>query len=434
MVSLLHANDRAGEYPQSWYAATCDQPDARPALKGELRADVCVVGGGYTGLSAALHLAEAGRDVVLVDAQRVGFGASGRNGGQLGSGQRMDQISLEALVGVEPARRLWEMGEDAKALVKALVARHEIDCFLRPGVASAASADKDVADLHRYAEHLARAYDYEVEALDAAAFQALCPSPDYRGGIVDRGAAHLHPLRYALGLARAAEAAGVRIFEGTEVHHIEDRAQPLVRTTRGRVLAEHVVLATNGYGTGLTRKVAARVMPLNNFIVATEPLGERIAEVLTQDVAVADSRFVVNYFRLSHDGRLLFGGGESYGDRFPRDIANKVRGPILQIFPHLQDVKIDYAWGGTLAITMKRLPYLARVGKRMLSASGYSGHGVGSATQAGLLMAQAIQGDSDGFDVMSALPSPAFPGGAMLRTPLMGLAMTWYALRDRLGV
>lgn len=433
MVALLYANDRAGEYPQSWYAASCDLPEPRPALKGEVRADVCVVGGGYTGLSAALHLAEAGRDVVLIDAQRVGFGASGRNGGQLGSGQRLDQLELEALVGIPEARRFWEMGEEAKALVKALIARHEIDCFLRPGVAWSASSKKGVAGLHRYADHLASAYDYPVEALDNAAFQALCPSPDYQGGILDRDAAHLHPLRYALGLARAAEAAGVRIFEGTEAHHIEDRAQPVVRTARGRVVAEHVVLAANGYGTGLTRKTAARVMPINNFIVATEPLGDRVAEVLTQDVAVADSRFVVNYFRLSHDGRLLFGGGESYGDHFPRDIAAKVRKPMLQIFPHLRDVKIDYAWGGTLAITMKRLPYLARVGTRVLSASGYSGHGVGSATQAGQLMAQAIQGDSDGFDVMSTLPAPAFPGGSALRTPLMGLAMTWYAMRDRLG-
>jgi gamma-glutamylputrescine oxidase len=199
------------------------------------------------------------------------------------------------------------------------------------------------------------------------------------------------------------------------------------------VTADHVILACNGYLGGLNGKVAARVMPINNFVVATEPLGDDADRVLTRDVGVADSRFVVNYFRLSRDRRLLFGGGESYGYRFP-DIEATVRKPMRQVFPHLADVRIDYAWGGTLAITMKRMPYLARVAPNILSASGYSGHGVGNATQAGQLMAQAVLGESDGFDTMAAVPAPAFPGGAALRSPLLALAMTWYALRDRLGV
>lgn len=434
-MNLLFSNDRAGEYPPSWYAATAHDAPRHPALKGTARADVCVVGAGYTGLSAALHLAERGFDVVLLEAHRVGFGASGRNGGQLGSGQRQDQKSLEAMVGQAEARKLWDLGEEAKDLVKGLIARHAIDCDLKPGIAWTGFSGREVADLHRYAEMLQNDYDYgQIEALDADACHALCPSPAYKGGVLDMGACHLHPLNFALGLARAAVAAGVRIFEGAHVHHIQDAAKVVVQTGQGRVEADHLILACNGYLGGLNRKVAARVMPINNFIVATEPLGAEAARVLTRDVAVADSKFVVNYFRLSADKRLLFGGGETYGYRFPADIAALVRQPMTQIFPHLADVGLDYAWGGTLAITMKRMPYLARVAPNVLSASGYSGHGVGTATHAGYLMAQAIAGQAEGFDTMARVPNTAFPGGPAFRNPLLVLAMTWYSLRDRLGI
>ncbi len=434
-MNLLYSNDRSGEYPDSWYAATAQPMDRFAPLRGETRADVCVVGAGYTGLSTALHLAEAGMDVVLLEAHRVGFGASGRNGGQLGSGQRMDQAGLEALMGGAEASKLWSLAEEAKDLVKDLIRRHEIDCDLRPGIADLGSSASEVRDLHAHAAHLQDHYGYDqIDVLDQDACRALCPSPDYKGGFLDRGAAHLHPLNYALGLARAAVKAGVRIYEQTHVHHIEEGQPVTLRTDKGRVVADHVVLACNGYLGGLNRKVAARVMPINNFIAATEPLGEDAARVLAQDVAVADSKFVINYFRLSSDKRLLFGGGESYGYRFPTDIAGVVRKPMTRIFPHLADVKIDYAWGGTLGITVKRMPYLARLGGNILSASGYSGHGVGTATHAGQLMALAIRGETDGFDTMARVPAPSFPGGAMIRSPLLVLAMSWFSLRDRLGI
>lgn len=434
-MNLLYANDRAGQYPDSWYAATADQLDPFDSLKGRITADVCVIGGGYTGLSAALHLAEAGRDVVLLDAQRVGFGASGRNGGQLGSGQRMDQEGLERLVGLDDAAKLWDLAEASKDLVKTLVAKHNIDCHLKPGIAHACLSAREMTEEHAYTEHLQTRYGYDqIEMLDADALRAICPSPAYHGGSMDMGAGHLHPLAYALGLARAAKAAGVRIYERSEVHDINPAAKPVARTSHGQVQADHVILACNGYLGGLDRKVAARVMPINNFIVATEPLGDDAARVLTRDVAVADTKFVVNYFRLSHDKRLLFGGGESYGYRFPSDITATVRKPMLQIFPHLRDTRIDYAWGGTLGITMKRMPYLARIAPTILTASGYSGHGVGTATHAGQLMALSIAGETDGFDTMARIPTSSFPGGAMMRSPLLVLAMTWYATRDRLGI
>ncbi len=434
-MNLLYSNDRPGQYPPSWYAATATALDPFEPLKGETRADVCVVGGGFTGLSAALHLAEAGYDVALIEAHRVGFGASGRNGGQLGSGQRQDQQTLEKLVGREDATKLWVLAEAAKDLVKSLISKHKIDCHLKSGIAHAGFTMGEVDEEHAYADFLAQRYGYTVlEKLDHDAMQALCPSPRYVGGSLDMTAAHLHPLAYALGLARAAAKAGVRIYERSEVHNITPGTPALVQTDKGRIKADHVILGCNGYLGGLDRKVAARVMPINNFVVATEALGDEAARVLTRDVAVADSKFVVNYFRLSHDKRLLFGGGESYGYRFPSDIAALVRKPMTQIFPHLRDVRIDYAWGGTLAITMKRMPYLARLAPNILTASGYSGHGVGTATFSGKLMADAIAGEAEGFDTMAGVPTPAFPGGTALRSPLLALAMTWYATRDRLGL
>lgn len=434
-MNLLFSNDKRGQYPVSWYAQTAQPMEPFAPLRGDIQADVCVVGGGYTGLSAALHLAEAGFDVVLLEAHRLGFGASGRNGGQLGSGQRQDQTALEKMVGISEAHKLWDLGEEAKTLVKSLILRHKIDCDLRPGIAWAGFNASETKDLSAYVDKMRGDYGYDaIEALDRDQMKALCPSPAYHGGLLDMGAAHLHPLKFALGLGRAARAAGVRIFEQSHVHHIKEGATAIVQTDAGRVTARHVILAANGYLGGLNRKTAARVMPINNFIVATEQLGPDAARVLTRDVALCDSKFVVNYFRLSADNRLLFGGGESYGYRFPTDIAAVVRKPMIEIFPHLRDVKIDYAWGGTLAITMKRLPFLARVSPNILSSSGYSGHGVGTAVHAGKLMADAIAGQSAGFDTMSALPTPAFPGGAALRSPLLVLAMSWFALRDRMGI
>jgi gamma-glutamylputrescine oxidase len=433
-MNLLHANDRPGQYPASWYAATAEAPAPFPELRGETRADVVVVGGGYTGLSAALHLAERGLDVALLEAHRVGFGASGRNGGQVGSGQRLEVDELERRFGKDEARRLWALGEEAKALVRHLIDHHGIPAGWTKGVAHACWQAREVPHAHAIAEKLARDYGYgEVEPLDAEAMRALVDSPAYKGGSVDWGAAHIHPLAFAFGLAKAAVMAGVRIYERSEVHHVDEGAEVVARTGHGTVHAGHLVLAANGYLGGLNRHVAARVMPINNYIIATEPLGPRAETLIRKGVAVADSRFVINYFRLSADGRLLFGGGESYGYRFP-DVARTVRKPMLEVFPDLKDARIDHAWGGTLAITRSRLPCFARPAPNILSASGYSGHGLALATLAGKILAEAVAGQAGRFDAMAGLPTPAFPGGAALRSPLLALAMGWYALRDRLGV
>jgi len=432
-MNLLHANDPAGAYPASYYAATATPLARFPGLEGPARADVCIVGAGYTGLSAALHLAERGYSVVVLEAHRVGFGASGRNGGQVGSGQRLDQGALERMAGKVAARAMWDMAEDAKALVAGLIARHAMPVTLHPGVAHACETAAGLRQTRDDAAKLARDYGYDrIEVLDRDAFRGVVGSGNFQGGAIDTGAGHLHPLNFAIGLARAAAAAGARIHETSEVLDLTPGAKPVLRTAGGSVTCDHVILAGNGYLGRLAPRVSARVMPINNFIIATEPLADP-AVVLARNIAVADSRFVVNYWRLSDDNRLLFGGGESYGYRFP-DIIRTVTKPMLEIYPQLRGTRIDYAWGGTLAITMNRMPAWLRVAPNILAASSCSGHGVALSTLSGKVLADTVAGTAEQFDLLANLPQARFPGGAALRWPLLVLAMTWYALRDRLGV
>lgn len=430
-MDLLTANDRQGAYPASYYAATAAQLDPFPAAEGAINCDVCVVGAGYSGLSAALHLAQAGFDVVLLDAQRVGFGASGRNGGQVGTGQRISQDTLEKIAGKGNARLLWGFSLESVDLVRDLIAKSHLDCGWADGIIEADHRAKFVPHSHEYAEKMHVEYGYDkITPLGRDDIRSHVGSRAYHGGTLDMGGGHLHPLRYALGLARAARNAGVRIYENSKVTRI-DHDPVTVHTETAQISAKFAILGCNGYLGALNGEVAARVMPINNFIVATEPLDN--PETLIRDNhAVADSKFVINYFRLSEDKRMLFGGGESYGYKFPRDIAATVRKPMLQIFPQLKNARIDYAWGGTLGITLNRMPHFARLSANVLSISGYSGHGVAMATLGGKLAANAVQGQAEKFDVFANVPSPRFPGGPRLRTPLLVLAMLWYSMRDRL--
>lgn len=434
-MNLLWANDRRGHYPRSLYADTHGAGHERPPLQGLVRADVAVVGAGYTGLSAALHLAQRGYDVVVLEAHRAGFGASGRNGGQLGSGQRQDVDWLEAKLGRDSARQLWDLAQQAKALVRDLAVRAGVP--VHDGIAHPCRNRSEASEAARMAEYLARHYGYErIEVLDRDAMAQVLGSGAYAGGDLDHGAGHLDPLQLALGMARLAEAAGARIHECSHVSRIEHGSgggKSRIECESGQVVCDHVILACNGYLGDLDAHVAARVMPINNYIVATQPLGNRAPEILPGNVAAADSKFVVNYWRLDDQRRLIFGGGETVRYRFPRDIASVVRPHLLAVYPQLKDTRLTHEWGGTLAITMNRMPCFARPAPNCLSASGYSGHGVGMATLAGRLMADAVAGQAEGFDTMAALPMRPFPGGAMLRQPLLVLGMAWYGLRDRLG-
>ena len=433
-MDLLTVNDRQGEYPSSYYTASANPLEKFPALQGSETCDVCVIGAGYTGLSTALHLAERGYDVILLEAQRLGFGASGRNGGQVGSGQRVEQGELEKMVGKDHARQLWDMGEESKSSVRELIAKYGIDCGYKSGVLHTELKRKHLHHTYDYVEKLQTEYGYDqIEFMEEASLRSALGTNAYCGGSMDWGAGHLHPLNFALGLARACQAAGVRIFEETKVTEIKRGEPAEVISATGSVSAKFIALGANGYLGNLEPQVSSHVMPINNFIVATEPLGEEGARALIRDdVAVADSKFVVNYFRMSEDNRLLFGGGESYGYKFPENLIEKARKPMLEIYPQLRDTRIDYAWGGTLGITMNRMPDFRRLSPNILSASGYSGHGVAMATLAGKLMAEAISGTAERFDIMADVPIKRFPGGATMQLPLLILAMLWFSLRDRL--
>lgn len=433
-MDLLTTNDRQGEYPRSYYADTAAHLDRFPAAVGDLSCDVCVVGGGFTGLSAAYHLAQRGYDVVLLEAQRVGFGASGRNGGQVARGQRRDQEDLEAMVGDTHARALWDIGCEAADLVRDLCAKDAVHTDFHPGIVHTVHRKRDHAHNEAYVAHMQDKYgDDKISLLSADDCREIVNSPAYHGGTLDIGAGHVNPLELVLGLARLAVQAGARICEASKVTAIDQGDPAFVKTAKASIKARYVVLGCNGYLGTMQKHVAARVMPINNFIVSTKPMTpEAQDQIIRNNYAVADSKFVVNYFRFSEDHRLLFGGTESYGYKFPKDIAGAVRKPLAEIFPQLKDVEIDHAWGGTLGITMNRMPHFERIGGNILTMSGFSGSGVALATLSGQIAADTIAGQAERFDIMARVPTYPFPGGPRLRAPLLVLAMLWYSLRDKL--
>ena len=416
----------------TWYEASSPAPRERPRLEGDIVADVCVIGGGYAGLSAALHLAERGFRTVLVEALEIGAGASGRNGGQIHSGQRQEQETLERTLGDAHARDLWTLAEEAKALVRSLVAAHAIDCDLKDGILHAAWKKADAAPLRAYVDRMAARYGYAQSYIEAQDVPAYVATGRYHGAVLDPGGGQLHALKYARGLAAAAEAAGVAIYERSPVTRI-DTQKPRAVTPSGSVAARHLVLACDTWLGALDRRAGRYALPINSFIAVTEPLGAARAKALIpSDLAVADTKFVVDYYRLTPDGRLLFGGGENYTPRYPSDLKAFVAGPIGRVFPQLAGVPLDHAWGGPVGVTISRLPHFGREGASTLFAHGFSGQGVALATLAGKLMAEAVAGTAERFDVFAKLKHRAFPGGRWLRTPLMALGMAWYALKDRL--
>ena len=433
-MNILDINGAPGAYPKSQFAASTTLPPPLPPLGGDIRTEICIVGAGYAGLSAALHLAETGRQVTLIDAQRIGWGASGRNGGQIGTGQRMDQTALEKTLGAEHARHLWDIAEGAKQLVRDLIGRHEIACEYASGIIEAAHKKHYAPEIRAYVEHLNTAYDHaEIRYLDSKELADAIGTDVYFGGSLDTSAGHVNPLKFALGLGRAAQAAGVTIFEQTRATRIERGAPVRIVTDHGTISADHLLVVANGYLGLLLPEVASRVMPINSYIAATEPMGAARARALIPDnVAVYDTRFVLNYYRLSEDHRMVFGGREAYGYKDPNDTRTAIRKRMLEIYPQLNDLKIEYDWGGTLGITMNRMPRFARIGPNILNASGFSGHGVAMATMAGAILAETLGGDVRRFDTMASLPSMRFPGGTLFRRPLLVLAMLYYAFRDHL--
>ena len=418
----------------SWYAATATPSPRDPVLAAELSCDLVVVGAGCTGLAAALFAARRGRSVIVLEGGEVGWGASGRNGGQIIPGLRKGAVELVQALGAERARALFALAVEARDLVRDLATDLQIDCDLTlKGHLLGALKPADLRDFEAEAECLATVMDYpHVRLLDRQGAQAAVATPEFLGALVDDLGGHLHPLNYTLGLARACRDAGVRIFAHSPAIALETAGAGgvTVRTSGGRVRAGHAILAGDALLTGLSRRVNSRIMPVANYIVATEPLADPQA-LIAGDLAVTDSRFVVDYFRLTRDGRLLFGGGERYTPDPPPDIGRFVCPYVERAFPQLAGVCFDHAWGGLVSVTMTRLPHIGRDGP-VLFAHGYSGQGAVLSSLAGRLLADALDGDAAGLERFAAVEPPPFPGGDLLRWPLYVLGMAWYALRDRL--
>lgn len=422
------------EPARSWYEASVTRAAPRPALAGDIDADVCVVGGGLAGVSTALHLAERGYRVALLEAERIGFGASGRSGAQLLPGYASGQGVLESQLGRADAQRLWDFTLEGLDLVRERVARHRIDCELVHGQAHVAIKPRQERELAAWHEELAGTYGYRsTRLMDRAELEGVLATRRYRAGLFDANAAHCHPLKYVLGLAAAAEAAGVRIFEGSRVTGIERGAAPVLRTAGGSVRARQAALCGNIGQREFAPVLARKTLGIATYIVATGPLGaERAATLIRNNMAVTDINWILDYFRLSSDHRLLFGGRVSYSGIDPIGTRRATRLRMLQVFPQLADAEIEYAWGGFIDITMNRAPHFGRLDPNVYYLQGFSGHGMVLTGIAGKVLAEAMAGQAERFDVYARIRHHDFPGGMMLRRPTLVLAMLWFRLRDLL--
>ena len=415
-------------------ASGCPQRD-HPRRRGELGADVCVVGGGFSGLNTAIDLAERGMSVVLLEAHKIGWGASGRNGGQLirGVGHGLDQFA--PVIGADGVRQMKLMGLEAVEIVRQRVERFQIHCDLTWGYCDLANKPSDLEGFAEDAEELrSLGYRHQTRLLQAHEMHSVVGSDRYVGGLIDMGSGHLHPLNLALGEACAAQQLGVRLFEQSAVTRIDYGPEVKVHTQQGAVRAKALVLGCNAYLNGLNPELSGKVLPAGSYIIATEPLSEAQAQaLLPQNMAVCDQRVALDYYRLSADRRLLFGGACHYSGRDPQDIGAYMRPKMLKVFPQLAQVKIDFQWGGMIGIGANRLPQIGRLKDQpnVYYAQAYSGHGVNATHLAGKLLAEAISGQqSGGFDLFAQVPHMTFPGGKHLRSPLLALGMLWHRLKE----
>lgn len=422
-------------YPDSYYAASANPAPARPALAGAHDTDVCVIGAGYTGLSTALFLLEQGFQVTVLEAARVGFGASGRNGGQIVNSYSRDLDVIEKQVGAEHARQLGEMAFEGARIIRDRVRQYAIDCDLKDGGVFAAVNQKQLRQLEEQKALWERHGHGELQLLDAQAIRGVVDTDRYVGGMLDLSGGHIHPLNLALGEAAAVESLGGVIHEQSAVVQVEQGATPVVHTAHGQVRARFVVVAGNAYLGGLLPPLAAKSMPCGTQVIATEPLSEELARrLLPQDYCVEDCNYLLDYYRLSADRRLIFGGGVVYGARDPANIEALIRPKLARTFPALRNVRIDYAWTGNFLLTLSRLPQVGRLGDNIYYSQGCSGHGVTYTHVAGKVLAEAIRGQAERFDAFAALPHYPFPGGRLFRVPFTALGAWYYQLRDRFGV
>ncbi len=421
------------DYLDSYYSVSSQpQQVRRPRLEGEVDADVVIVGAGYTGLYTALNLAEAGLRVVVIEASRVGWGASGRNGGQIILGFSCDMPPFEAALGLAGAREVWRLIQEAAGEIRSRIVRHEIDCDLAEGHLWTSVQQRRVGLLTGWQEEAASKWGYEgLRFIPKAELPQHIGSDRYQAALLDRKGGHLHPLKYVLGLARAAEAAGVRIYEDSQATSYARSSNGVnVQTCHGRIQAGKLVLACNAYIDKLDSRLQSRVLPVGTYIIATEPLGEAVArQLLPSGHAVSDNQFILDYFRMTADHRLLFGGKCTYTGKTPRNLAAGMRADMLKVFPQLQSAKVTHAWGGHIDITMPRTPDFGCDGD-VYWAQGFSGHGIVPTCVAGRVLAEAIRGDDTHLKLFTALRNPPFPGGEKLGALFQAVGMSYYRLRD----
>jgi gamma-glutamylputrescine oxidase len=427
----------------SYYAATVQRPPAFASLQGSVECDVAIVGGGLAGLSAAIELADRGYKVVVLEARQVGWGASGRNGGQALAGLACDQATIESLLGIEDARRIWSMSLEALDLIHARCQRFGIDCEWQPGYLSVAVNGKKATELRRSQADMARRYDYDTTWIDHRDMPQWIASPRYHSAVYDARSGHLHPLKYSLGLARAASSVGVQVFENTPVTRLLPGSRVQVQTADGDVRASHVLLAGNVYLQGVAAALESRIMPVGTYIVASEMLDPELARSLVPTrSAVCDTNFVLDYFRPTRDHRMLYGGRVSYSTTTPPNLAGSMQRRMATTFPQLKNTKIEYAWGGFVDISMNRAPDFGRLADlddgatrnfdNVYYLQGFSGHGLALTGLAGKLVAEAIDGNASRFDTFARIRHRPFPGGRLLRMPALVAGMAYYRLRDML--
>ena len=432
------SNSTISVHTNSYYAASAVGMRDYPSLARSESCDVCVIGGGYTGLSTALNLSERGFDSVVLEANKVGWGASGRNGGQLGSGLNWSQKELESEFGNDRASQFWDLCEQAKQEVIHRIERHRIDCDFKRGVLAAAVTQKAAKAYREQVDHLRKNYSFDsIRYIESTDIQEMLGTDKYLAGMLDTSSGHLHPLNLAIGLANASVDANARIYENSAMSGYKKTKNGYVVTTEEgeEVHAKYIVFACNAYIDRASPTISRFIMPFTSYIIATESLSENVAHRINRDdVAVFDSRFCLNYYRLSSDRRLIFGGAEKYLPTDPGDIKSMVRPRVLYLYPELRDTKIDYAWGGRIAVTMNRLPSIGCIDGNVYYAQGFSGHGVALTNIVGKFLAQAITGSAEGFDVFASIPHKGFTGGRYLRWPIHILTMLYFSMRDKLDV
>lgn len=424
----------APEHTTSYYADSANDKNLRASLDGNITSDICVIGAGFTGLSTAIHLAEKGFNVTVLEAKRIGFGASGRNGGQIVHSYSRDIDFIEKHYGKEVGTEMGKMAFEGGRIIRRFAEQYNIDCHLKDGGIFAACNDKQLKELEGK-KALWEAHGHkDLELLSADKIREHIGSERYSGGLLDHSGGHFHPLNLALGEAAAVESMGGKIYEDSEVIRIEEGDKPVVYTANGSVTCDYIVVAGNAYLGGLIPKLQSKAIPCGTQVITTEVLSEaQQKQLLPKDNCVEDCNYLLDYYRLSNEGRLIYGGGVTYGAREPSKIESMIVPNMLKTFPQLKGTKVDFAWTGNFLLTLMRLPQFGRIGKNMYYAQGYSGHGLTCTHLAGKVLSEVITGDSQRFDVFAGLPQYPFPGGRAFRVPFTAMGAFYYNLRDKMG-